>query len=153
MELFREFFNVIKSLNHEGLAYSVVGGIALAFHAQPRLTRDIDILARPADLERYREVFAKIGYTELAEPWTFKDAQITMHRFGKRSLDYDDELIVIDLLLGYEERHSAIIEQSILDDSPAGQVRLATRKDLIWMKQIRGSKMDEADIERLEGGE
>ena len=51
MELFREFFAVIEDLNDEGLAYSVVGGIALAFHSQPKFTRDIDILARPADLE------------------------------------------------------------------------------------------------------
>jgi len=31
VELFREFFTVIEGLNDEGLAYSVVGGIALAF--------------------------------------------------------------------------------------------------------------------------
>lgn len=153
MELFREFFNVIDGLNREGLAYSVVGGIALAFHSQPRFTGNIDILARPADLERYCDVFAKLGYTELAKPWTFNNTQITMHGFGKHSSEHEDELIVVDLLLGHEERHAAIIEQSIVDDSPAGQVRLATREDLIWMKQIRGSKMDEADIERLEGKE
>lgn len=153
MELFREFFSVVEGLNREGLAYSVVGGIALAFHAQPRFTRDIDILAKPVDLERYKGVFGKLGYTELAEPWTFKNTKITMHRFGKPSLEYDEDLIVIDLLLGHEERHAAIIEQSILDESPAGTVRLASREDLIWMKQIRGSKMDEADIEKLEGRE
>lgn len=33
MELHRKFFSVIEGLNQEGLAYSVVGGIALAFHA------------------------------------------------------------------------------------------------------------------------
>lgn len=144
---------MIDHLNREGLAYSVVGGIALAFYAQPRLTRDIDILAKPADLERYRELFAKIGFTEIAKPQTFNNTQMTMHRFGKPSLVYDDELIVIALLLGHEDRHAEIIEQSIVDQSPAGTVRLASREDLVWMKQIRGSKMDEADIEKLEDGE
>lgn len=152
MELFREFFSVVKDLNREGLAYSVVGGIALAFHAQPRFTRDIDILAKPVDLECYKSIFSKLGYTELAKPWTLKNTKITMHRFGKPSMEHDEDLIVIDLLLGHEERHAAIIEQSTLDESPAGTVRLASREDLIWMKQIRGSKMDEADIEKLEGG-
>ena len=44
MELYREFFAVIKALNKKGLDYSVVGGIALAFHSQPRFTRDIEKL-------------------------------------------------------------------------------------------------------------
>ena len=150
MELYREFFAVIEGLNQAGLAYSVVGGIALAFHSQPRFTRDIDILGKPADLERYQEIFAELGYTELAKPWTFKKTNITLHRFGKRSLEHDAELIVVDLLLGHEDRHAEIIQQSTLDESPAGKVSLATREDLIWMKRIRGSKQDAADIEKLE---
>lgn len=153
MELYREFYAVINALNKNGLAYSVVGGIALAFHAQPRFTRDIDILARPADLPRYREVFQGLGYSETAEPWTFKDTNITLHRFGKPSVEDDQDLILVDLLIGNEDLHAAIIEQSIVDESPAGKVRLATREDLIRMKRIRGSKQDEADIEKLEGSE
>jgi hypothetical protein len=150
MELYREFYGVINALNKKGLAYSVVGGIALAFHAQPRFTRDIDILAKPADLPQYRQVFQELGYTELAEPWEFKNTEITLHRFGKPSLEDEEDFILIDLLIGNEERHASIIEQSIVDDSPAGKVYLATREDLIWMKKIRGSKQDEADIEKLE---
>lgn len=61
--------------------------------------------------------------------------------------------MVIDLLIGHEDRHSEIIEQSTLDESPAGKVRLATCEDLIWMKRLRGSKQDEADIEKLEAEE
>jgi hypothetical protein len=150
MELFREFFAVVEELNQEGLDYSVVGGIALAFHAQPRFTRDIDILVRPVDLDRYRTVFSRLGYKELAQPWTFKNTKITLHRFGKQSTDQNADLIVIDLLLGHEDRHGEIIERSTVDQSPVGKVHLATREDLIWMKRLRGSKQDEADIENLE---
>jgi hypothetical protein len=150
MELFREFFSVTKAMNQAGLAYSVVGGLALAFHSQPRFTRDIDILARPLDLPRYRDLFERIGYAELSEPWTFKGTEMTLYRFGKRSVEDDAEMTVIDLLIGHEARHQAIIDQSIVDESPVGKVRVATRADLIWMKQIRGSKQDEADIEKLE---
>ncbi len=35
-------------------------------------------------------------------------------------------------------------------DSEEGKVMLANRKDLIWLKRTRGSKQDQADIERLE---
>lgn len=153
MELYRGFYAVINALNKNGLAYSVVGGIALAFHALPRFTRDINILAHPADLPRYREVFQGLGYSEMAAPWTFKNTDITLHRFGKPSVEDDQDLILVDLLIGNEDVHAAIIEQSIVDESPAGKVCLATREDLMKMKRIRGSKQDEADIEKLEGSE
>lgn len=151
MELYREFFAVIKELNDNHLDYSVVGGIALAFYDQPRFTRDIDFLAKPADLESYEKIFEKLGYVKTTNPMTFSNTKLTLHRFGKGSIEDDQDLIVIDLLIGYEERHQKIIERSIVDDSPAGKVRLAQREDLIWMKRIRGSKQDEADIEKLEG--
>ena len=152
MELYREFFSLIEALNRKGLQYSVVGGIALAFHSLPRFTRDIDLLAKPVDLATYREILKELGYSELSKPWTFQNTKITLHRFGKKSSEVDEELIVVDLLIGNEDRHAEIIEKSITDESPAGRVRLARREDLIWMKQIRGSKQDEVDIDNLENG-
>ena len=104
MELYREFFAVIGALNKKGLDYSVVGGIALAFHAQPRFTRDIDILARPIDLPVYKEIFKGLGYQDLSKPLTFQNTNITLHRFCKQSLEDNEEMLVIDLLLGYEDR-------------------------------------------------
>jgi hypothetical protein len=44
VELYREFFAIIAALNQRGLDYSVVGGIAMAFHDLPRFTRDIEKL-------------------------------------------------------------------------------------------------------------
>ena len=152
MELYREFFSLIEALNRKGLQYSVVGGIALAFHSLPRFTRDIDLLAKPVDLATYREILKELGYSELSKPWTFQNTKITLHRFGKKSFEANEELIVVDLLIGNEDRHAEIIEKSITDESPAGRVRLARREDLIWMKQIRGSKQDEVDIDNLENG-
>ncbi len=150
MELYREFFSIIKALNEKGLEYSVVGGIALAFHHQPRFTRDIDILAKPADLSSYTAIFENLGYHLSSEPWLFEKTEITLYRYAKHSQERDDDLIVIDLLLGHEDRHLEIIQNSIADESPAGTVRLANRADLIWMKRLRNSKQDEADIEKLE---
>jgi len=152
VELYREFFSLIEALNRKGLQYSVVGGIALAFHSLPRFTRDIDLLAKPVDLATYREILKELGYSELSKPWTFQNTKITLHRFGKKSFEANEELIVVDLLIGNEDRHAEIIEKSITDESPAGRVRLARREDLIWMKQIRGSKQDEVDIDNLENG-
>ena len=149
MELYREFFAVIKAINKKDLDYTVVGGIALAFHSLPRFTRDIDILAKPVDLPTYEEIFGELGYHKLSKPWTFQNTNITLHRFSKMSLEDDNEMIIVDLLLGNEQYHQKIIKNSIVDESAAGKVHLAQREDLIWMKKIRGSKQDEADIEKL----
>ena len=150
MELYREFFSLVRKFNEAGLEYAVVGGIALAFHAQPRFTKDIDILVKPINLEAYERIFAELGYFKTALPWTFSNTNITVHRFGKQSVDDPEELIIVDLLIGNEEIHSRIIERSQSDESAAGKVMLANRDDLIWMKRQRGSKQDEADIEKLE---
>ena len=149
MELYREFFDLIDALNREGLEYSVVGGIALAFHSQPRFTRDIDILVRPGNLESYEEILKSLGYTRFSEPWTFPNTNIELHRFAKRSEEDVEELIVVDLLLGHEDRHGQIINRSLVDESRAGTVRVATKEDLILMKELRNSKQDQADIEKL----
>ncbi len=42
---FEELFSV---LNAEGVKYLVVGGYAVSLHAQPRATKDIDILVKPS---------------------------------------------------------------------------------------------------------
>ena len=151
MELFREFFALIRKLNEAGVEYAVVGGVALAFHAQPRFTKDIDILAKPTDLAAYERIFAGLGYFKTATPWTFANTNITLHRFGKPSSDDPEGLILVDLLIGNEEIYQQIIERSLSDESAAGKVMLANKEDLIWMKKLRGSKQDEADIEKLEG--
>jgi hypothetical protein len=149
MELYREFFNLIDALNQEGLEYSVVGGIALAFHSQPRFTRDIDILARPGNLASYEKILQCLGYARFSEPWTLPKTNIELHRFAKRSQEDAEEMIFIDLLLGHANRHHQIIDRSLVDESRAGRVRIATKEDLIWLKKLRNSKQDQADIEKL----
>jgi hypothetical protein len=41
---FRDFEEFIASLNANRVRYLIVGGYAVAFHARPRATKDIDVL-------------------------------------------------------------------------------------------------------------
>ncbi len=122
MELFREFFKVIKALNEAGVEYAVVGGVALAFHSMPRLTRDIDILEDPSDLNIYKGLFASLGYIESAPPIAFENSNLTLHRFVKPSETQDSELIIVNLLLGKEEVHRDIVKRSVLPSSSRQKV-------------------------------
>ena len=147
MELYREFFKIIEALNETDLRYAVVGGLAMAFHDVPRFTKDIDILGLPQDVDTYTGVFKKLGYSIGGNPWTFKDSQLTMHRFIKPS--EDEEFVVVDLLIGNLPEHQEMVNRVVLDDSYIGKVRLASREDLIVLKKLRNSEQDQVDIRNL----
>ncbi len=51
-----------EDLERHGIAYAVVGAIALNQHGYRRFTEDIDILLSPEGLERFREELVGRGY-------------------------------------------------------------------------------------------
>ena len=146
MNLFYEFFKIIEQFEKIGLQYAVVGGIAMAFHDQPRFTRDIDILVLPEDLEKICSVFEDIGYFESSAPWTFKNTKLTLHRFMKVE---GKDFLVVDILIGNEVKHREIVKNALSEIHEKGVVKIAAKNDLIWMKKIRNSDQDKVDIKRL----
>jgi len=147
MNLYDEFFSIIRKLNEADIKYAVVGGIALSFHTEPRYTKDIDILTTHEHIDSLKSILNKMGYTFEAVPWTFRNTNITLHRLTKIE---GEETLTIDLLTGNEEKHREIIKNAIIEETEYGLTCIANREDLIWMKRIRNSKQDIADIEALE---
>ena len=148
MNVFYEFHKIVQQLQREGVKYALIGGVAVAFHAEPRFTKDLDFLIQDIDLERVGSALKKVGYFSSATPWTFKDSGLTLHRFMK--VEQGDEMVV-DILVAGDDRHRQIIERALVAESKGtGLIRVATRDDLVWLKKQRLSKQDEADIERLE---
>ena len=146
MELYTEFFKIITRFRKENIRYAVIGGIALAFHDVPRFTRDIDFLTLPEDMDEIKKIMSGLGYSESAEPWSFKKTKLTLHRFAKiRGKDH----VLVDVMTGGEPRHRKIIEESIAAESRDGAVSVASRDDLIWMKGLRNSEQDKVDIKNL----
>lgn len=78
---YRDYEEFIAALNTQGVRYLVIGAHAVAFHARPRATKDLDILldASPANAKRalaaLREFFGNVelGYTvrDLTTPGWF----------------------------------------------------------------------------------
>jgi len=74
----RDYEEFIAALNDHGVRYLIVGAHAVAFHARPRATRDLDILLDPTPanarkaLDALRDFFggANLGYTveDLTDP-------------------------------------------------------------------------------------
>ena len=150
MDVFKEFSKIVKRLEKGKMKYALVGGVAMAFHSEPRFTRDIDLLLDPDDLKAMRDILKKEGYFVSTSPWTFQKAGLTLHRFLKIK---DEEEMIIDVLIPETDRYKEIILNAIEAESDEGKVRIATKKDLIWLKRIRNSKQDQVDIENLENEE
>ena len=74
----RDYEEFIAALNDHGVRYLIVGAHAVAFHARPRATKDLDILLDPSlanarrALAALRDFFggADLGYTvaDLTDP-------------------------------------------------------------------------------------
>ncbi len=150
MNVFEEFTRLIKELEKSEVRYALVGGVAMAFYAEPRFTRDIDLLIHSEDYEKTKGILEKDGYFESISPWKFSETSIELHRFLK--VRSEDEML-IDILVAKTDEVRRIISDSVEAESEEGKVRIASRKDLIWLKKMRDSKQDRADIEKLEDEE
>ena len=83
------------------MRYALVGAVAMAFYAEARFTRDIDLLVDSSDFEKTKSILGKEGYFESAAPWTFRNVAIELHRFLKVTPE-DEE----------DENHAADHEQA-----------------------------------------
>ena len=147
MNLFEEFFKIVRKFDEKQIQYTLVGGVAMAFHDEPRFTKDIDFLTLPEEIDRIREALKEIDYFESSEPWTFKSTKMTLHRFMKVE---GEKYLMIDILLANEERHRQILARSIHDEWKEGRITIISKTDLIWMKKQRNSDQDIVDIKKLQ---
>ena len=148
MNIFEEFRNIVTVITDNNLDYVLVGGVAMAFHDEARFTRDIDIMLLPGDMEKLNNLLSGIGYSESASPCTFRNTDMTLHRFLKIE---GNEHMQLDVLTANMKRTQQILNNSLHAESAHGIVRVASKDDLIWMKRQRNSDQDQVDIKRLEG--
>ena len=147
MNVFDEFTEIIKHIEQEKIRYAIVGGVAMAFYAEPRFTQDIDMLLEPNDFEKVRRILKQNGYIESAEPWTFKSTPLTLRRFLKA---VGSDHMIIDILVAGNKKHLEIIKNALIAQGEHGITHVAEKSDIIWLKRQRNSLQDQADIERLE---
>jgi hypothetical protein len=149
MNVFEEFKRVVFELEEQKVGYALVGGVAMAFYIEPRFTQDIDLLVESEDFEKTKGILEKNGYFESASPWAFRNVAIELHRFLKVASP-EDEMMIDILVANDDDDVRRIIQDAVGADSEEGRVMVAKKKDLIWLKRIRDSKQDQADIEKLE---
>ena len=148
MDVFGEFERLARDLAERQIPYALIGGVAMAFHAQPRFTKDVDLLIKPEHLPAIQEAFATRGYLPPGASWTFPRTKLSLYRFVKPVAD--DEFFV-DVLAAEAPELAAIVDRALLVESPDHPpVRLARREDIVLLKKLRASPQDQADIALLE---
>jgi ribosomal protein S28E/S33 len=105
------------------------------------------VLVHPEDIELVRMAFQRLNYRETATPWTFRNTNLTLHRFLKTA---GEEEMMVDILLANTPDHQQIITRAVQSGAEVGPVRVAAKDDLILLKSARNSDQDRVDIKGLQ---
>ena len=144
--MYPDFKELLSRFNAHKIKYLVVGGYAVSFHAQPRATKDLDILIK-ANAANAAEVYAALAEfgAPLAEltPGDFIEKG-KFYRIGVPPLMIDifSEISGVDFNAAWEKRVQVEIE-------PGLQVPFIDAESLIAAKLASGRLEDLADAEAL----
>jgi hypothetical protein len=136
-------------LNAHRVKYLVIGAYAVAIHAQPRATKDLDILVK-ADPENAKAVFAALaefgaplqGLTsaDFEEPGPF-------FRMGREPVGVD----ILTAIPGVEfDAAWPRRVEAVFDEATNLRANFISREDLLAAKRAAGRRQDLADIEAIE---
>jgi hypothetical protein len=137
---------VANRLNRLACPYAFCGALAVAFYAEPRATKDIDIvIASEADLPAIDAALAEDGWFNASEPIDFPDG-IRLHRRLRR---VDSHLILLDLLR--PPASMDLLSDRVLAEVDHAAAWVISKRALIVMKRLAGRPKDLADLAELEG--
>jgi hypothetical protein len=151
MDLFAELVALTAALDSAALDYAICGAVALAIHGAPRATRDIDLLAREADLPRLRDVVRTLGFTIEALPMTFSASGISIRRFTK--IEPDGRTVMVDVLFAdaaLEPVWQTRVRVAFVTGSTETILWAVSKAGLVTLKLTAGRPQDIIDVQRLE---
>lgn len=131
----------IQVLEENRYRYAVIGGIAFAQWAPPRVTRDVDfkVLVPNLDYAAVRQTL-RTAFPERARSHAPENPLIVAVKIQD---------IIVDFLFavpGYEEN---IIERAVLRDLGGWSAWICSPEDLIIQKMIAGRSKDLPDVENI----
>lgn len=145
LDLWTETRDLLRTLDDHGVAYALVGAIALAIHGVVRATADIDLLVLPGDVEAALALARERGFTVEAAPMRFSDGT-DLRRVTR--IEGEDAL-TLDLM-PVRAHLEEIWKGRRRIDAAEGPLWVVSRDGLIRMKAASGRDQDLADIRRLE---
>jgi hypothetical protein len=145
MRVEKDFKEFIGSLNKNNVRYLIVGSFALSYYAEPRYTKDIDILidATPDNADRLMSAIREFGFSdiELGSRDFLEPEQVIQLGVAPVRIDLLTSLKGILFAEAWDRR-----TVGRYGDIPASYI---SKQDLIDHKKLVGRKQDLADIEKL----
>jgi predicted nucleotidyltransferase len=146
MSLPRDFKDLLEELVREGVEFAIIGGYAFAYHAEPRATKDLDLLVRGSkdNLERAARALARFGAPAAIVQATQELAENEVVYLGRPPLRID-LLRTLDGVAPEEVLRNAV--PATWEGTP---IRVICLDDLIANKRAAGRPQDLADVAKLE---
>jgi hypothetical protein len=144
-----DYRELLSILNAHRVKYLVIGAYAAAIHAQPRATKDLDILVK-ADTENAKAVFTALAEfgaplqgptpADFEEPGPF-------FRIGREPVGVD--ILTAIPGVGFDDAWARRLE-AVFDEETSLRATCISREDLLTAKRAAGRSQDLADIEAIE---
>jgi hypothetical protein len=138
---------LVDGLDEEGIEYALCGGFAMAVYGFPRPDVDIDLLAPPEDLDSFREVAARCGYSIEVQPVVFAGGAVEIRKFIKRDPASRGGLTLKLLLVTPDLRRVWSKRECV--DWEGRRLCVVSRWGMIELKSLRRSPWDLEDIAGL----
>jgi hypothetical protein len=151
LDIYDELRKLIGLLDQHEIDYALCGGLAMAIHARPRATIDIDMLILSESLEKVLPIALTLGYNIRGIDLRFARGAIEIRRVSKIDQESGD-LLSLDLLLVTPEIFP-IWESRTTANWEGGKLSVVSRNGLISLKELRGSGQDQDDIKALQAGD
>jgi hypothetical protein len=146
--MYSDFKELLSVLNAHRVKYLVVGAYAVSIHAQPRATKDLDILVK-ADAENAQAVFAALAqFGAPLEGLTAADfaEQGPFLRMGREPVGVD----ILTAIPGVEfDGAWGRRVEYVIDPASGLKASFISREDLIAGKLASGRPQDLADVDAI----
>jgi hypothetical protein len=146
--MYQDYKDLLSAFNAHGVKYLIVGAYAVIFHAQPRFTKDIDLLIQ-ADPSNARATYAALAafgaQLEGIRPEDFAERGI-FFRFGRDPHGFDilPEIPGVEFDAAWERR-----VEGVIDPESGLKAWFISAPDLIASKVAAGRPQDIADAEAI----
>jgi hypothetical protein len=146
--MYQDFKDLLSAFHARSVKYLIIGGYAVALHAQPRATKDLDVFIK-ADLANAQAIYAALASfgapVENIRVEDFADRS-SFIRFGREPLavDIHPDIPGVDFDAAWQRRIEAII-----DPQSGVKAFFISRDDLIASKLASGRTRDLADVEEI----
>ncbi len=146
MRVEKDFKEFIALLNRSEARYLIIGGFAYSFYAEPRFTKDIDILIEPSkgNAKKILEAIKDFGFTDidLTDNDFLEPGQIIQLGVAPLRIDIVTSIKGVEFQGAWKNRVTGRFGDI--------DVYFISKEDLIKNKRALGRKQDLADIEKLE---